>query len=87
MHERELPLPGDARDLNYLTDMILGYLAENPQAMETVEGIAEWWICRQEARTVAHSVARIVRRLTEAGILEQIGTGPNSRFRLARSEK
>ena len=29
---------------------ILAYLAEHPQAMDTLEGIAEWWLMRQHIR-------------------------------------
>jgi hypothetical protein len=74
----------DVRASDYLARVILAYLAEHPQAMDTIEGIAEWWIRRQEVRTLVENVTEIVQRLTQAGVLEEIGTGPGSRFRLAR---
>ena len=86
MHDAEQNPLDDSRTAGHLTRMILDYLAEHPQAMDTVEGIAEWWVRRQEVRSLVGSVTRIVQRLTEAGILEQIGNGPNSRFRLARKD-
>jgi hypothetical protein len=84
MHETDTHTPDELRASDHLARMILGYLAEHPQAMDTVEGIAEWWVRRQEVRSLLGNVTQIVRRLTDAGILEQIGTGPSSRFRLAR---
>ena len=84
MHNTESNALDDSRTATHLARMILDYLAEHPQAMDTVEGIAEWWVRRQEVRSIVGSVTRIVHRLTEEGILEQIGTGPHSRFRLAR---
>ena len=65
-----------------LAEAILGYLEEHPQATDTLEGIAEWWILRHQARVVAARVARVLARLTTRGILEQIGTGEGSRYRL-----
>ncbi len=70
-----------------LAQLILGYLAEHPRAMDTVEGIAEWWVLRQQARLALHSVACALRQLTECGVLEQVGTGPASRYRLARNSE
>ncbi len=74
----------DVPSSDHLARVILDYLTEHPQAMDTVEGIAEWWVRRQEIRSLVENVTQTVRRLTEAGVLEQIGTGPQSRFRLVR---
>ena len=86
MHDVDSNALDDGRTSSHLTRMILDYLAEHPQAMDTVEGIAEWWVRRQEVRSLVRSVTRIVHRLTEEGILEQIGNGPHSRFRLAHKD-
>ena len=63
---------------------ILGYLAEHPQAMDTVEGIAQWWIMRQQIRVTATTVARVLRQLAERGLLEEFGDGEQRRYRLKR---
>jgi hypothetical protein len=50
----EDPIRNDSHDVranDYLVRVILAYLAEHPQAMDTIEGIAEWWVRRQEVRT------------------------------------
>jgi hypothetical protein len=87
MHDAEPNALDESQTARHLTRMILDYLAEHPQAMDTVEGIAEWWVRRQEVRSLVGSVTRIVHRLTEEGILEQIGNGPHSRFRLAHKDE
>ena len=63
---------------------ILGYLAEHPRAMDTVEGIAQWWIMRQQIRVTATTVARVLRQLAERGLLEEFGDGEQRRYRLKR---
>jgi hypothetical protein len=67
-----------------LTEAILGYLAEHPAAMDTVEGIAEWWLMRQRARAAVERVERVLERQTEEGVLEAVGGAPSRRYRLRR---
>lgn len=58
---------------------ILGYLLDNPDAGDTFDGIAEWWLLSQrikfETRTVFEAVARLV---ADGLIVEQ--RGPDSRI-------
>jgi hypothetical protein len=65
-----------------LANALLAYLDEHPQAMDTLEGIAEWWLVRQQVRVVVERVARVLRRLCDEGVLEAVGTGEDRRFRL-----
>jgi hypothetical protein len=67
-----------------LAEAILSYLADHPQAMDTLDGIAEWWILRQRVTIEVNRVARVLGRLTEQGLLECLGTGPGRRYRLKR---
>lgn len=64
---------------------VVGYLDENPEAMDTLEGIAEWWVMRQRIRTSVSTIARVVRQLVDDGLLEQLGPRDRPRFRLNRS--
>jgi hypothetical protein len=41
---------------------ILRYLAQNPEANDTVEGIVEWWLLEQR---INHSVAEVTAVLAE----------------------
>jgi hypothetical protein len=65
-----------------LADAVLAYLAEHPAAMDTVEGIAEWWLMRQRVRVVVEQVERVLDRQAEDGVLEVVGAGPSRRYRL-----
>ena len=65
-----------------LSSAILRYLAENPRAMDTLEGIAEWWIARQQIRVEVSTLVRVLNRLTERGLLEVTGTGEYARYSL-----
>jgi hypothetical protein len=65
-----------------MTEAILAYLKEYPQAMDTIEGIAEWWISRAEIRTHVTMLAKVLDQLTERGLLEEFGTGDDRRYRL-----
>jgi hypothetical protein len=61
---------------------IIGYLREHPQAMDTLEGIAEWWLMRQHIRMNVTMLAQVLRRLTARGVLEELGSSQDPRYRL-----
>jgi len=61
---------------------ILSYLAEHPQAMDTLDGIAEWWLIRQQIRVEIEAVAGAIRQLIEQGLLVEIQSGDTRCYRL-----
>jgi DNA-binding IclR family transcriptional regulator len=63
-----------------LAQPILAYLAGRPQAMDGVEGIARWWILQQQVLVNVSTVARVLRRLTNMGLLEELGEGEQRRY-------
>ncbi len=63
-------------------EAIFEYLAEHPQASDTLEGIAEWWIMRQRIRVEVTKLANVLRHLAESSLLEKIDEGDNPRYRL-----
>jgi hypothetical protein len=65
-----------------LADAILKYLSEYPQAMDTLEGISEWWVMRAQVRVEVDTLLRILRQLIERGGLEEIGPEENPRYQL-----
>lgn len=67
-----------------LEEAILAYLDEHPDAMETREGIAEWWVMRRVVRAEVEAITRVLQALTERGVLETVGAGPRCRYRLKR---
>jgi len=60
---------------------ILGYLEEHPRAMDTLEGISEWWIARQQIGVNVATVARVLGRLTERGALEVVTANETRLYR------
>lgn len=67
-----------------LAAAVMEYLAEHPQAMDTIEGIAGWWIT-QEPHVDLQVLSRVLNRLRAEGILEAEGEGTQTRYRLRRS--
>ena len=63
-------------------EAILGYLAEQPRASDTLEGIAEWWIMRHQVRVEVFTLTKILSQLTSSGILAKIGDGDQARYHL-----
>jgi hypothetical protein len=63
-------------------DAVLQYLAEHPQAADTLAGIASWWLMRHEVRVTVTTLNRVLRALAERGVLEVIGEGEHRRYRL-----
>lgn len=68
-----------------LARRVLSYLAEHPQATDTLEGIAEWWVMREQVRVDVHLLERVLRRLTQQGLLEEIHGGAQVRFSLKKN--
>ena len=48
---------------------ILAYLAENPDAQDTLKGISEWWLSGQPGRPNAAAVEEAVASLVSGGLL------------------
>jgi predicted transcriptional regulator len=65
-----------------VAEAFLSYLADRPQAMDTEEGIAEWWLMRQQAKVAAETVKKVLKQLIEKGQIEAVGTGEHTRYRL-----
>jgi hypothetical protein len=67
-----------------MSEAVRSYLAEHPGAMDTLEGIAGWWLMRQRIRVDVERLDRVLRRLVEAGVLEMVGPDESPSFRLRR---
>jgi Fe2+ or Zn2+ uptake regulation protein len=67
-----------------LANAVMGYLAQHPHAMDTVEGIAEWWVT-PKTKVDLEVMRKVLDALTERGLLERIGSGDRSHYRLKRS--
>ena len=52
-----------------LADEVLAYLVEHPQAQDTLEGIAEWWLLEQRIRDALADVEAALSELVAKGFL------------------
>jgi hypothetical protein len=64
-----------------LSRAILLYLEEHPQAQDTLEGIASFWVMRQKVREDVEAVAIVLSKLTKSGQLEEIRQGQSLQYR------
>jgi hypothetical protein len=66
---------------------ILTYLAENPEAQDTVEGIVEWWLLEQgiinRTNEVKDALTELVRRRL---VLERKGRDARPHYRVNRQK-
>jgi hypothetical protein len=59
---------------------VLGYLIDNPDAQDTLEGIVEWWLLERKIESRTAKVKEALTELAATGlILER--KGPDSRVR------
>lgn len=65
------PTPND----DFVRDLVLGYLDDHPTAMDTLDGIAEWWILRQQIEIEVRRVSRVLTTLVSDGVLEEVNQG------------
>ena len=62
---------------------ILAYLARNPSAEDTVEGIVEWWLLDQRIRNESERAEIALSELVIKGlVLERTGRDARSRYRV-----
>jgi len=63
---------------------VLEYLSQHPQAMDTLDGIAEWWIPRQHESIDRAELKNALHSLTAEGLLEELHSGSGTRFSIAK---
>ncbi len=55
-----------------LADEILRYLVEHPEAQDTVEGIADWWLTERRVRQAIADVEAALGRLVDQGLVDVV---------------
>jgi len=78
------PVNKPSRDAE-LAEALMEYLAEFPEAMDNIKGIAEWWVMRRKIRIDVEDLTRVLARLTDQGVLERTGTGEDAHYRLKKN--
>lgn len=70
--------------MHELALQILSYLAANPEANDTVEGIEQWWLLEQRIHEQTARVERALSELAAAGLVAASrGADGRTRYRLA----
>jgi hypothetical protein len=69
------------------TKEILAYLAENPDAQDTLDGIVEWWLLEQGIKNRTAEVREALAELLGKGlVLERTGRDARSHYRINRQK-
>lgn len=64
---------------------ILAYLAENPDARDTLEGVVEWWVFEQKIRSRTSQVEQALADLVSRGlVIERKGRDTRPHYRVNR---
>lgn len=64
---------------------ILAYLAENPSAQDTLEGVVEWWLLEQRIRDCTAKTEEALAELVREGlVIERKGKDARSHYRVNR---
>jgi hypothetical protein len=66
---------------------VLGYLADHPQAQDTVEGIVEWWVIEQRIKRATTQVkATLAQLVAEELVIARQGTAGRIYYRVNRQK-
>jgi hypothetical protein len=66
---------------------ILGYLADHPQAQDTVEGIVEWWLLEQRIKQATTQVkAALAQLVAEELVIARQGAARRVYYRVNRQK-
>lgn len=67
--EREMLMSQRTEDAQ-VRSLVLGYLDQHPTAMDTLDGIADWWIHRQLIDLEVRLLSRVLANLVQDGVLD-----------------
>lgn len=74
----------DGPEHEQLCDELLGYLQDHPNAMDTLEGIAGWWVPHHRVPVDLERVAQALRTLEARELIERTGSPERQLFRIRR---
>ena len=70
------------REKQKIRGLLMNYLKTRPGAVDTLEGIAMFWLTRQRIETQIPLLVAVLTDLVEEGLLEVAGKGDKRRYRL-----
>jgi hypothetical protein len=68
-----------------LDDQLLEYFAGHPNAEDTLEGIAEWWLLESRIKFFTPQIKAALIRLVEKGLVEARTRSGETIYRLSRN--
>jgi hypothetical protein len=77
--------PTDADPDARLRALVLGYIDDHPTAMDTLDGIAEWWIRRQQIEIEVRRLSAVLAELVRDDVLEECEQSGVRFFRRCRT--
>ena len=67
--------------------MVINYLLDKPDAMDTIQGIAEWWILKEQVKLTIKKVNNAIDYLLEKEYLKTVDyDGQDTYFQLNKSK-
>ena len=67
----------------HVAQAVLAYLVDNPQAHDTLAGIAEWWLLEQQIKTQTAAIREALAELVAEGlVLERMGKDSQVHYRI-----
>jgi DNA-binding MarR family transcriptional regulator len=66
---------------------VLGYLADNPEAEDTLEGIVEWWLLQQRIKYEMARVKEALQELLAKGFITEVRGPEKSPFYRINQQK
>ena len=63
--------------LSKVARQILAYLERNPDAGDTLRGVAHWWLLQQRIHTAVEDVQRTLDQLVKLGLVSRLATTPH----------
>ena len=77
-----------SREVSRVLFDILAYLADNPEADDTIEGITQWWLLEQKIRRQIPVVEKALTELVKKGfVLARGGNNGRIHYRVNRSKQ
>lgn len=75
----------ETREVSRVLFAILAYLVDHPEADDTIEGIAQWWILEQRIRQQILVIEKALGVLVDKGfVLKQCSRNGQPRYRINR---
>lgn len=79
---------GETKEDSEMVRDVLTYLVNNPDAQDTLEGIAEWWLLERKIESRAAKVKEVLAELVAKGlILERRGSDSRLRYLINTDSK